>query len=127
MTQTSHADRQRHRDQLTADILQQVRNAVQDELAGAPESITLDELGQIEQTVMAHTQHVVDALSIDEMQSEGALLSHIASARTDTNRLIGGRRRLPGPRSPCWTGTARRRRPTRRSAEARCSARRRPP
>jgi hypothetical protein len=34
----------------------------------------------------------MDALSFDEMQSEGALLSHIANARFETNRLIWDRR-----------------------------------
>jgi hypothetical protein len=88
MSFNTTTDRQRRREQLTADILQQVRNAVQDELADAPEAITCDELEEIEQTVMSHTERVVDALGIQEMQSERALLAHIESARTNANRLI---------------------------------------
>jgi hypothetical protein len=84
-------DRQQRREQMTTDIIQQVRNAVQEELAGAPESFSFDELEQIEQMVLSHTQQVVDALSVDEMGSEGALLAHIANARTDANRLIRDR------------------------------------
>ncbi len=81
-------DRQHQREQLTADILQQVRSAIQDELADAPESFSFEESEVVEQTVMSHTQLVVAALGISEMQNEGALLAHIANARADASRLI---------------------------------------
>jgi hypothetical protein len=51
-----------------------------------------EDLESIEETVLAHTRLVVDALGYEEMQSEGALLSHIANARVETNRLIRDRR-----------------------------------
>ncbi|MGD1095524.1 MAG: hypothetical protein ABSB35_26455 [Bryobacteraceae bacterium] len=89
-------DRKRRREEMTADIEQQVRNAVQDELAGAPLSFDCDELERIEESVMSHTQHVLGALSFEEMQSEGALLSHIANARLDTTRRINERRPSSG-------------------------------
>jgi hypothetical protein len=81
-------DRQRQRAKLTADILQQVRNAVQDELADAPESFGFEELESIEEIVLSDSQHIVEALSVQEMQSERALVAHIARARTSANRLI---------------------------------------
>ena len=93
MNFTTPTDRQR-RQGVTDDIIQQVRDAVREELAGTGESFTVKVHEEIEEIVMSHTQQVVDALSYDEMQSEGALLSHIADARRDTQRLIR-ERRLP--------------------------------
>ena len=88
MTQSTHADRQRRRKEMTDDIIQRVRDAVQEELAGAPQAINADDQEEIDQAILRHTQQVVDALSFDEMQSEGALLSHIADARCETRRLL---------------------------------------
>jgi hypothetical protein len=85
----NHYGPQDQREQLNADILQQVRNAVQDELAGAPESFGLDDLERIEESVMSHSQVVVAALGIAEMQSVRALPALIAIARADAVRLIG--------------------------------------
>lgn len=65
---------------------------MREELADAPETSRQEELESIEETVLAHTRLVMGALSFDEMQSEGALLSHIANARHDTNRLMPERR-----------------------------------
>lgn len=56
-------DRQRLRKEMTDDITQQVRDAVLEELADAPESLRREELENIEETVLAHTRLVVDALS----------------------------------------------------------------
>jgi hypothetical protein len=86
------AERQRRRQEVTDDIVERVRNAVQEELANAPKSLEREDLESIEEHVLDHTRLVVDALSFEEMQSEGALLSHIANARCDTNRLMRERR-----------------------------------
>jgi hypothetical protein len=85
-------EHQRRRKEITDDIVQRVREAVREELADAPESFRREELENIEENVLAHTQQVVDALSIEEMGSEGALLSHVANARWETTRLIRERR-----------------------------------
>lgn len=87
-------DGQRRRNETTDDIIQQVRDAVRDELADAPESFRREGLEAIEETVLAHTHLVVAALGFEELQSEGSLLSHIANARVETNSLI--RERRPG-------------------------------
>jgi hypothetical protein len=84
----SPTDRLRQREQLTADVIDRVRQAIQEELAGAPQAINADDQEEINRTILDHTRRVVEALSIDEMGSEGALLSHIANARTETNRRI---------------------------------------
>jgi hypothetical protein len=97
MTQSPHSDRQRRRKEMTDDIIQRVRDAVQEKLADAPDPFRSDDLDAIEDTVLAHTRQVVDALSIEEMGSEGALLSHIANARWETQRLMRERPPTGGP------------------------------
>jgi hypothetical protein len=97
MTQSPHSDRQRRRKEMTDDIIQRVRDAIHEELAGAPQNFNVSELEEIDRTILGHTQQVVDALSTEEMRSEGALLSHIANARTETNRRIRERRPTDGP------------------------------
>jgi S-adenosylmethionine:diacylglycerol 3-amino-3-carboxypropyl transferase len=84
-------ERQCLRQELTDDIIEQVREAVREEMADAPESFSPETLEGIEDSVLAQTQLVVDALSFEEMQSEGGLLSHLANARVETNRLIRDR------------------------------------
>jgi hypothetical protein len=84
----THIERQRHRERMSRDIIQQVRNAVQDELAGASASFEFEDLEQIEESVMSHTQQVVDALSYDEMQSKRGLSLHVENACIDTTRRI---------------------------------------
>ena len=81
-------DRQRRRKEMTDDITQRVRDAVREECAGAPQTFIVGELEETQRTILDHTRRLVDALSAEEMRSEGALLSHIANARMDTNRRI---------------------------------------
>jgi hypothetical protein len=90
-------DRQSRRDTLTAGIIEQVRNAIQEELAFAPQSLTDQSREEIENEVLTHSRMVVDALSTEEMTSEGALLSHIANARCDTVRYMRDWRTPKGP------------------------------
>ena len=81
-------DRQRRRKETADDIIQQVREAIQEELADAPESFGPEDLESIEETILTHTRLIMDALSFNEMQSECALLSHLADARLETIRLM---------------------------------------
>ena len=81
-------DSQSRRDTLTADIIEQVRNAIHEELLFAPQSLTDDGREAIEDDILTQSRIVVDALSTEEMTSEGALRSHITNARWDTTRLI---------------------------------------
>jgi hypothetical protein len=78
---------------MTDDIIQRVLEAVREELTDATAGFSRKQLEEIESEIMAHTQQVVDALGFDEMQSAGAMLSHIANARCDTGRLIRERRK----------------------------------
>ena len=71
-----------------ADIIERVQSAIRDELMFAPSSLTDEDRAAIEDQLLSHTRLIVDALSTEEMNSEGALLSHIANARWDATRLI---------------------------------------
>ena len=80
------------RETLTADITQQVRCYVQDELALAPEEMAIETLEEIEETVMGQTRLILDSLTSEELTSEGAMVLHIQNAVDDTRRLIRDRR-----------------------------------
>ena len=84
----NNTDRRNRRKTLTADVIERVQSAIQEELEAAPQSLTEERREAIEEQVLAHTRLLLDALSVDEMLSEGALFSHIANARFDVSRLI---------------------------------------
>lgn len=92
MNFTPPADRQRIRKELTEDIIEQVRDAIWDELADAPVCLSREDLDAIEEAVMSHTRLVVESLGFEEMKSECARLSHVANARSEAERLIRERR-----------------------------------
>jgi hypothetical protein len=77
------------RDQLESDIVQQVRNEVDDALLQyAPTTWSEERLDEIEKHVLNHTQLVLDALSTSELQSQGALQTHICHAIAEAKRII---------------------------------------
>jgi hypothetical protein len=77
------------REQIKTDIMEQVRNEVQDTLLHhAPDHWQEKELDLIETAVLDHTRLVLDALSISELQWPGALDQHIEQAVAETKRLI---------------------------------------
>ena len=83
--------RKTRRETFTEDITEQVRNAIREELDSVS-SLTKDDRAAIENEILSHTSRVLGALSSAEMQSDGALMSHIGSARYEANRLIRDRR-----------------------------------
>jgi hypothetical protein len=79
------------RDQLESDIIQQVRNEVQETLLlHAPDLWADERLDVIEQKVLDNTRIVLASLSIDGLRSPGALQNRIVHALTETKRLIRG-------------------------------------
>lgn len=95
--QPSHADRQRQRENRNAEIIDKVRRIVREEMSDSP-SIPTGDAEMIETEIVNYTSLIVDALSTEEMQSEGALVNHIANTRCDIQRLIRNRRpRTAGP------------------------------
>jgi hypothetical protein len=87
-TNSPQSDRQGQREQLTADIIGRVALAIQEECTAAPRPFSASEFEEIERPILDHTRQVLEALSFNELQSEGALLTHIANARWEVGGLI---------------------------------------
>ena len=84
-----NSNSQQRRDELTADILQQIANEVQETLLfNAPKGWPTERLEEIEEEIVAHSRHVLDALTIQELSSAGALRVHIGGAVAETKRLV---------------------------------------
>lgn len=84
------------RSEFESDILQQVRCEVQEAiLLTAPKSWSREKCEAVEESVVAESRMILDALSTSELQSSRALQSHISRAIAETKRLIhsGGARR----------------------------------
>ena len=77
------------RRKIVADILQQVRNEVQQTLLlDAPESWADEQLDQIEKQVLEDTRFSLAAVTTDELQSGSALRIHTTRAVAETLSLI---------------------------------------
>ncbi|MGJ5818791.1 hypothetical protein [Paludibaculum fermentans] len=77
------------RNQLAADVLQQVGNQVQATLLlHAPATWSDDRLDGIELQVLERTRLALDKLSDDDIQSASALQLQIAKAVAETERLV---------------------------------------
>jgi hypothetical protein len=80
------------RAQTAEDIVQQIRNEVDDTLLiHAPDEWPDEELDDIEAKVLDQTRVALEALSAKEIQSPGTLDRHIAQAVTEAKRLIDAR------------------------------------
>jgi hypothetical protein len=80
------------REDLTAAILSDVEIVVRQELADSPTSICAADRQAIESEIIDHTRGLLEALSPEEMANQGALILHLANARTEAQRLIRDRR-----------------------------------
>jgi hypothetical protein len=77
------------RGEIESDILQQVRDEVWEAIVlHAPQSWSQARREAVEESVLAETRLVLDALSTNELRSSGALRSHIGRAIDETKRLI---------------------------------------
>lgn len=77
------------RDEIEADVIQQVTEEVQEIiLHHAPESWSQERREAVEECVLADTRMILDALSTGELQSSGALRTHIGRAMSEAKRLI---------------------------------------
>lgn len=77
------------RGEIEAFILQQIQNEIRDAiLLNAPESWSQEKRDAVADSVMDNTRLVLAALSTNELQSAGALRSHIAQVIADTKRII---------------------------------------
>jgi hypothetical protein len=79
------------RDETESDVLQQVRNYVQETiLLHAPPMWSNEQCEEVEENIMAHTKAIVSALTTQELNSTTALQRHIDEAVAETKRLIHG-------------------------------------
>ena len=70
-------------------VRDRVQRAVREEIEDkAPEKLTEQDRDLTEKAILQHTNHILDALSLDEMQSEFALLRHVADARAEAVQLV---------------------------------------
>jgi|SRR5271165_5682267 len=77
------------RHEIESEILQQVRETVQEAiLLHAPHSWKQDRREAVEESVLAETRMILDALSTNELASTGALRTHIGRAIDEMKRLI---------------------------------------
>lgn len=77
------------RHEIESEIIQQVREEVQQAiLLHAPQSWKQDRREAVEESVLAETRVILDALSTNELGSTGALRTHIGRAIAETKRLI---------------------------------------
>jgi hypothetical protein len=103
MTSKNQSGTQR-REQLTEDITNRIHPAVQEECDTSATPLADEDRMAIEREILFHTAHVLDALTSEELTSEGALFGHISNARLEANRLI--RNRKPSHAVPTKTRKA---------------------
>jgi hypothetical protein len=87
------------REHLTADIIEEVKRVVREELCDSSITLSAEARQAVENEILGHTNHILEALSSEEMASEGALVSHLANARLGTQRIIRDRRPPTGSAS----------------------------
>ena len=81
------------RESIESDVLQQVRNYVQETiLLNATPDWSDEQCEDFEENIMAHTKAIVSALTTQELNSTPALQQHICGAVAETKRLIHGGR-----------------------------------
>ena len=75
-----HLETQKLRTALTAEIVADVEYEIGDMLAWAPDNLTENERKAIRDQVIAETRHVTDALTLAELQNEGARRAYTCGA-----------------------------------------------
>jgi hypothetical protein len=86
-----NTERIRLRETLTAEIVADVEQEIDDVLAWAPDNLTEKERKAIRDEVIAQTRHVTDALTTEELQNEGARRAYTCGALATTRQLINFR------------------------------------
>lgn len=81
-------ERKQFREALTAEITEDVQAAIDELLAEVPTDWDKDIKDGIRTSVLANTQWVLDALSVDELSSQVARQIHLFNAKTETRNLI---------------------------------------
>ena len=80
--------KQQLRESLTAEIVADVEQEIDDVLAWAPDNLTEKERKAIRDEVMAQARRVTDALSTAELQNEGARRAYTCGAVATVRQMI---------------------------------------
>ena len=87
-TQDRHTEKLKLRESLTAEIVADVEQEIDDVLAWAPDNLTEKERKAIRDEVIAQTRHVTDALITEELQNEGARRAYTCGAVATVRHMI---------------------------------------
>jgi hypothetical protein len=79
------------RESLTAEIVADVEYEIDDVLMWAPDNLTEKERKAIRDEVIAQTRHVTDALTTEELQSQGARRAYTCGAVETARYLMNAR------------------------------------
>jgi hypothetical protein len=83
-----HLERQQLRESLTAEIVTDLEQEIDEMLAWAPDSLTAKDRKAIRDEVIAQTRLVMDALSTEELQNEGARRAYTCGAVATARQMI---------------------------------------
>ena len=80
------------RQDLSAEILEDVAQVLAEELADAPGTLTEEARTAIKDEMIGQTNQILEALSLEEMRSAGARCSHLANIRAEVQNRLRYRR-----------------------------------
>ena len=83
-----HLEKQQLRESLTAEIVTDLEQEIDDVLAWAPDSLTAKDRKAIRDEVIAQTRHVTDALTTEELQNDGARRAYTCGAVATARQMI---------------------------------------
>jgi hypothetical protein len=83
-----HLEKLKLRESLTAEIVADVAQEIDDVLAWAPDGLTEKDRKAVRDEVIAQTRHVTDALTTAELQSQGARRAYTCGALATVRQMI---------------------------------------
>jgi hypothetical protein len=83
-----HTEKLKLRESLTAEIVADVAQEIDDVLAWAPDGLTEKDRKAVRDEVIAQTRHVTDALTTAELQNEGARRAYTCGAVATVRQMI---------------------------------------
>ena len=88
MNSNHHTEKLKLRESLTAEIVADVAQEIDDVLAWAPDGLTEKDRKAVRDEVIAQTRHVTDALTTAELQNEGARRAYTCGAVATLRQMI---------------------------------------
>ena len=83
-----HLEKQQLRESLTAEIVTDLEQEIDEMLAWAPDSLTAKDRKAIRDEVIAQTRHVTDGLTTEELQNDGARRAYTCGAVATARYLM---------------------------------------